>query len=179
MSSTRNAIWTFGTLTAITALAAVGVACGGGSSAANTQTPAKLAATATKPPDLTAGPAPTESEAQQTVAVSLSEWKITGPAGAGIGPLKTGDVTFNVHNDGQIQHEFVLVKSDADPSSFPVKDDFKFDEEAAGASPGETGNIDPGQAKTVTIRLDAGRYVFFCNIPSHYQQGMYGRLVVQ
>ena len=177
MSSTRNAICTLGMLTAISALSTVGVACGGGSSSANT--PARIAATATKPPDPTPGPAPTGSEAGQTVAVSLTEWKIAGPAGAAMGPLKAGDVTYNVHNDGQIQHEFVLVRSDADPGSFPVKGDFKFDEEAVGSSPGETGNIDPGEAKTVTIRLAAGSYVFFCNIPSHYKQGMYGRLVVQ
>ncbi len=178
MSSTRNAVGAFGMLTAIAALAAIGVACGGGSSTSNTPTPAKLAATATKPPDPTAGPAPTESEAEQTVAVSLTEWKINGPGGAALGPLKAGEIKFDVHNDGTTQHEFVVIKSDADPASFAIEDG-KVSEEAAGESPGEADDIDPGQAKIATMRLEPGKYVFICNVPGHYLSGMRGQLIVQ
>jgi uncharacterized cupredoxin-like copper-binding protein len=178
MSFTRNAVSAFGMLMAIAALAAIGVACGGGSSDANTPTPAKVAATATKPPDPTAGPAPTESEAEQTVPVSLTEWKITGPAGAALGPLKAGEIKFDVHNDGTTLHEFVVIKSDADPASFAIEDG-KVSEEAAGESPGEADDIDPGQAKVATMRLEPGKYVFICNVVGHYVSGMRGQLIVE
>ena len=176
MSSTRSAIRTFGVLAAIAAFTTIGVACGG-SSSASTSTP-QPAATATKPPDPTTGPAPTESEAEQTVAVSLAEWKITGPAGAALGPLKAGEIKFDVHNDGTTQHEFVVIKTDADVASLPVEES-KVNEEAAGESPGEADDIDPGQAKDATMRLEAGKYVFICNVAGHYQSGMRGQLIVQ
>ena len=121
----------------------------------------------------------TETEPETTVPVSLSEWKITSPGGGALGPLKAGEIKFEVRNDGKVQHEFIVVSSDADPGSFAVKDDFKIDEEAAGKSAGEADDIEPGQVKTATMRLSAGTYVFLCNLPSHYKQGMFGKLVVQ
>ena len=139
----------------------------GTSGSAYTQTPAPLAASA-----------PTESAAAQTVAVSLTEWKITGPAGTAIGPLKAGDVTFDVHNDVTTQHEFVVFKTDADPGSFPIQDG-KFNEETAGESPGEAADIAPGEAKDATMRLEPGKYVYVCNLPGHYTSGMRGQLIVQ
>jgi uncharacterized cupredoxin-like copper-binding protein len=177
MISTRSAIRTLSALTAIAAFAAVGVGCGG-SSNSKTPTPAQVAATATKAPDPTTGPAPTESETEQTVAVSLSEWKITGPAGAALGPLKAGEIKFDVHNDGTTQHEFVVIKTDADVASLPIEES-KVNEEAAGESPGEADDIDPAQAKDATMRLEPGKYVFICNVPGHYQSGMRGQLIVQ
>jgi uncharacterized cupredoxin-like copper-binding protein len=178
MLNTRNATCAFGVLTAITALATVGIACGGGSSAANTPTAAKVAATATKPPDPTPGPAGTDTEKEQNVAISLAEWKITGQAGAAIGPLKAGEVQFDVHNNGTTQHEFVLIRTDADPTALPVVDG-KVNEDTAGESPGEADDIEAGQAKTATIRLSPGKYVFLCNVLGHYLSGMRGQLIVQ
>jgi uncharacterized cupredoxin-like copper-binding protein len=177
MSSTQSAIRSFAVLTAVAALAALGAACGG-SSSTKTPTPAQPAATATKPADPTTGPAPTESEAEQTVAVSLVEWKITGPAGAALGPLQAGEIKFDVHNDGTTQHEFVVIKTDADAAALPVEQS-KVNEETAGESPGEADDIDPGQAKDATMRLEPGKYVFICNVPGHYQSGMRGQLIVQ
>ena len=121
----------------------------------------------------------TEAEHETTIPVSLSEWKITASGGGALGPLKAGEIKFEVHNDGQLQHEFVVVRSDADPGSFAVKDDFKIDEEAAGTSAGEADDIEPGQMKTATMRLEPGTYNFLCNLPSHYKQGMYGKILVQ
>jgi uncharacterized cupredoxin-like copper-binding protein len=180
MTSTRKTICAFGAVAAVTALATAGVACGGGSSSSATNTPAptKIVATATKPPDPTPGPAGTETEQEQKVSISLTEWKITGPAGAPIGPLKAGEVNFDVHNDGTTQHEFVLIRTDADPTALPVEDG-KVNEETAGESPGEADDIDAGQEKTATMRLEPGKYVFICNVVGHYLSGMRGELIVQ
>jgi len=44
----------------------------------------------------------------------------------------------------------------------------------------ETGQIDPGQATTLTLTAPStpGEYRFICTIPGHEQLGMYGTLVV-
>ncbi|MFI5123278.1 MAG: plastocyanin/azurin family copper-binding protein [Vicinamibacteria bacterium] len=36
-----------------------------------------------------------------------------------------------------------------------------------------------GADGTVTLDLDAGKYVIFCNLPGHYSSGMYGSLTVK
>ncbi len=142
--------------------------CGGGTKKRST------AATATPKSAAQSG----EAEKETAVAVTLSEWKITAPDGSAIGPLKAGEIKFDVHNGGTMTHELVVVKSDADPASFPVSDG-KIDEDAAGTSPGEVDDIAPGQSKNATMRLTPANYVLLCNIPGHYQQGMRVRLVVQ
>lgn len=116
--------------------------------------------------------------APQTVAVSLTEWKIAAAAGAAIGPLKPGEVKFDVHNDGTTLHEFVVIKTDAEPGSFQIEAG-KFNEETAGESPGEAADIEPGQAKDATMSLEPGKYVYVCNLPGHYLSGMRGQLIVQ
>jgi uncharacterized cupredoxin-like copper-binding protein len=87
-----------------------------------------------------------------------------------------GDVTFNVTNQGPSTHEFVIVKSDQDPGSFPVED---------GEVPEDTldvvdeiEDIAPNTSQALTVSLDAGSYVVMCNQPDHYQQGMHTGLTV-
>ena len=161
-------------IASIVVTALVSAACGGSSSPARTATSAPT----TKPEVPTSGPAPTESEAEQTIGVSLAEWTITATGGAPIGPVKAGEIKFDVHNLGTTQHEFVVIKTDADPAALPVEDS-KVNEESAGDSPGEADDIDPGAAKVATMRLDRGNYVFICNVPGHYQSGMRGKFTVE
>jgi uncharacterized cupredoxin-like copper-binding protein len=152
------------------------LACGGGSkdkAPGATVAPAALDAAAT----LAAGN-PSEREDESAVSISLSEWKISMPDGSALTSIKGGEVKFSVKDDGKQQHEFVLIRSDADPASFPVSDG-AIDEEAAGQSPGEADDIGPGETKSATMRLAAGTYVYLCNLPGHYQLGMHGRLTVQ
>lgn len=155
-------------------LALFGVACGGRSGSAASTAPA-AAATATAP---AAGIAQTENENEQTVRISVADWKITGPGGSPIAPVKAGEIRFDIENDGANVHEFVVLKSDADPASFPVVDG-TIDEEAAGTSPGEVEDIQPGKSDIGTMRLSPGKYVLICNLPGHYQQGMHTEFIVE
>jgi uncharacterized cupredoxin-like copper-binding protein len=115
----------------------------------------------------------TSVDAATTAHVTLNEWKIDAPT-----TLKAGDITFDVKNAGTTPHEFVVIKSGADPTSFAMADGGKIDEEAVGVSPGESGDIEVGGEKTVTPHLDPGTYVFLCNLPGHYMSGMRGELIV-
>ena len=49
----------------------------------------------------------------------------------------------------------------------------RIDEDTAGTNVGETGDMQPGATKTITIDRAPGHYVFFCNLPAHCQEGMH------
>jgi uncharacterized cupredoxin-like copper-binding protein len=93
-----------------------------------------------------------------------------------------GSVTISAPNVGQVEHELVLFKTDADPASLPVSGG-DVDEEALGKQgaeeAGEIADVPPGQTKEKSFKLTAGKYVMFCNLPAHYQQGMYGSVTVK
>jgi uncharacterized cupredoxin-like copper-binding protein len=88
-----------------------------------------------------------------------------------------GSVTVSAPNIGQVEHELVLFRTDADPASLPVAggevDEAALENQGA-ENAGEIEEVAPGQTKDATLDLAAGSYVMFCNLPGHYAQGMYG-----
>ncbi len=110
--------------------------------------------------------------AQGPVDVSLTEYKIKPSAVS----APAGKVTFDVSNDGAIPHEFVVVKTDT-----PAADLLK------GSEADETGNVGELDEKALTVKakksltldLKAGHYALICNLPGHYQGGMYADFTVK
>ncbi len=96
--------------------------------------------------------------------------------------VKAGALTINAPNDGQIQHELVVLKTDENPASLPQKG-AEVDEdglEAKGVkNEGEITDVAPGQTKSNQFNLTPGKYVMICNVPGHYAQGMYGSITVK
>jgi len=88
---------------------------------------------------------------------------------------KPGRFTVTLENTGSIPHEFVLLKTDAAPGSLAVKGG-RVDE---GTSVGEVSETNGGARKSTTFRLKPGKYVYVCNIPGHYGDGMRGQLIVR
>ena len=90
-----------------------------------------------------------------------------------------GSVEISAPNVGQTEHELVLFKSDADPGSLPVAggevDEAAFEKQGA-VNVGEIEEVLPGETKSGSFELAAGKYVMICNLPGHYLQGMYGSL---
>jgi uncharacterized cupredoxin-like copper-binding protein len=85
-----------------------------------------------------------------------------------------GELTFDIKNDAQQAHEFVIFKTDLAPDSLPLDADGNVDEEGDGVQHiDEVEDITGGSTKSLTVTLDAGNYVFICNLPGHYQQGMH------
>lgn len=112
-----------------------------------------------------------------TVDVTLSEWEVVAEPDS----VPEGDVTFDVQNDGEEEHELVVVKTDFDPGELPAEDDGSVDEGADGIDViGETNEIDAGDNDSRTFSLDPGNYVLLCNLvheedgeeEAHYQLGM-------
>ena len=44
---------------------------------------------------------------------------------------------------------------------------------------GEVSELDPGKSGTLTLKLDPGTYMLFCNIPGHYMAGMWTTVTVK
>ena len=93
--------------------------------------------------------------------------------------VRAGPVLFKVKNDStNLVHEFLVVKTDLDPGSFPMEDgDAKVDE---GKLKGikELGDLTPGRSGQMKMTLKPGHYVLFCNQPGHFHAGMVATLTV-
>ena len=90
-----------------------------------------------------------------------------------------GELTFDITNDAEQTHEFVIFKTDLAPDALPVGDDGDVDEEGEGVEHiDEIEDITGGSTQSLTVSLDAGNYVFICNLPGHYQQGMHAAFTV-
>lgn len=114
------------------------------------------------------------------VSATLKEWEIrlssTTPA--------AGAITFNITNDGDKEHEFVIRKTELQSDALPLNADGsgEVSEEApeltAVGDPSELAEIKPGSNDgTLTVTLQPGHYVIFCNLHVedlvHYQKGMH------
>ena len=93
-----------------------------------------------------------------------------------------GTVEITAPNEGKVEHELVLFRSDADPAALPVAGG-EVDEAAleaeGGVNVGEIEEVGPGQSKSGSFDLTKpGKYVMFCNLPDHYEQGMYGSVTL-
>lgn len=106
------------------------------------------------------------------VKVALQQWSITPQ----VTMVAAGPVTFNVSNDGTITHEFVVMRTNTPAADLKVGSyegqSPRINENTAGTNVGETGDMDAGSSKYLTINLQPGHYVFLCNLPAHYGQGM-------
>jgi len=108
------------------------------------------------------------------LSVELNEFSIVVEPSS----VASGEVSFSVENVGGITHEFVVVSTDLDASDLPTTDDGSVDEEGEGITPiDEIEDIEPGDSGSLTVDLDPGDYVLFCNVVEgdqvHYQAGMY------
>ena len=92
-----------------------------------------------------------------------------------------GKTTIEAPNEGAVEHELVVFKTDLNPADLPTEsngdvDEEKLEQEAEEA--GEVPDVEPGETKSESFNLTPGKYVIFCNIPGHYARGMYGTLTV-
>jgi uncharacterized cupredoxin-like copper-binding protein len=93
--------------------------------------------------------------------------------------VAAGEVTFEVTNDSRSMiHEMVVTPVADENLPLPyITDEERVDEDAAGHV-GEVAELDPGKSGALTVTLQPGRYVLYCNIPGHYVLGMWSILTV-
>lgn len=86
-----------------------------------------------------------------------------------------GRVTFTVHNAGQLDHEFLVIKTTRPADRLPLIGGL-VDEPVAGTDVGAIDDIAPGQTKRLTVALNQGHYALICNNPGpppHYRSGQH------
>jgi uncharacterized cupredoxin-like copper-binding protein len=89
-----------------------------------------------------------------------------------------GLVTLNVANTGPTTHEFVIVRTDLPDDGLPIGTDGLSVDEDSLEPVDEIDGIEDGTSGQVTVRLEPGRYVFFCNFQGHYLAGMHAAVEV-
>jgi plastocyanin len=92
----------------------------------------------------------------QTIQLSLTEFAISL---ATVNLDQAGTYEFEVSNDGQFPHA-LDIEAEGDGGEV------------------ETGNIDPGESRTVSITLPGGSHEMYCPIGNHRDQGMEGTITV-
>jgi uncharacterized cupredoxin-like copper-binding protein len=128
-------------------------------------------------PTATAATNATSEASAARVDVTVKDYSITTTPTS----IKAGEVRFFVKNTGAVEHELVVVQSDADPAALPVYS--ATDKRAEGhvvgdvdedkvTSEGEVEGIEAGATKDATFDLKPGKYVLMCNLATHYTMGM-------
>lgn len=108
--------------------------------------------------------------------ITLTDYRVAVPA-----TMKVGSATYAITNSGAIEHELLVFKSDLDPAQYPyIAGTAKFDEAGAGVKSVSDGdNLAAGASQSRSITLaEPGRYLFVCNLPGHFRQGMYAVVTV-
>jgi uncharacterized cupredoxin-like copper-binding protein len=154
-----------------------GVACAGNASEGSNEPGAGGNGGSTTP--ATASASGGEEASERTVDVTEKDFAI----GAASSEIDAGTVTFDITNRGPSIHEFVVLRTDDEASKLPTTKDENgipiVDEDAKSLHPvDEQEDIAAGSTTSLTVDLKPGRYVAICNLPGHYQQGMYASFTV-
>jgi uncharacterized cupredoxin-like copper-binding protein len=89
-----------------------------------------------------------------------------------------GMVTLSVSNIGPTTHEFVVVRTDFPDGELPIGADGLSVDEDRLDDVDEIEGVEDGSTEQVTVQLEPGRYVFFCNFEGHYLAGMHAAVRV-
>jgi hypothetical protein len=124
------------------------------------------------------------ASADTEVHTTLREWEIVPDADS----VASGAIHFEAINEGEDEHELVVVKADS-VDSLPLADDETVDETQLpeGAFIGEVEAFPAGETCDGTFDLAPGNYVLFCNlihdeegtIENHFQLGMQTEFTVE
>ena len=90
-----------------------------------------------------------------------------------------GRVTFHVTNSSKDQvHEMIVMYLQDPTKHLPyVENENRVDEDKAGDK-GEVSELDAGHSGSLTVPLKPGKYLLVCNVPGHYEAGMWTEFTV-
>ncbi len=105
------------------------------------------------------------------VQATLREWNMTLSSSS----VPAGKITFQVANQGAVEHELVILRTDVAPAALAmdVQEPGKVAEDSSQVKDvGEVEAVAPGTSKSAVFELTPGKYVLVCNEATHYQAGM-------
>ena len=92
--------------------------------------------------------------------------------------VKSGRVTLHAENQSKnLVHEVVIAHDDG-ADELPLDANHDLVIETRVRSVGEIANLMPGGAGNLTLTLQPGAYILFCNLPGHYLDGMIAKFTV-
>jgi uncharacterized cupredoxin-like copper-binding protein len=141
--------------------------CGGNDNESDRDPGTAATPAATKTPSAQAG----ATASGGRLAVSMADFKFV-PATV---TADAGKLRVTAKNDGRVEHEFVLLRTDASPDSIPLEGNAASESDSVG----EIAEQQPGETGTHTFTVKPGKYVFICNVDGHYKLGMRGSLTVE
>ena len=111
------------------------------------------------------------------VSVQLSDFKLTTPTLS----VPPGYVTFRVRNAGPSMHEFIVDRTDVAADALPLNaDGITVDEKSKKLrTVDDLDEVRLNATRDLTLDLDPGRYVLYCNLEGHYRGGMYAMVEVK
>ena len=108
-----------------------------------------------------------------SINVIESSYQITLSADS----VSAGKTTFHITNQAQdAPHQFAVIKTDQAAGQLPTSNG-QVDTTNLNVV-ADTDNIAPGASQDLMVDLTPGSYVLICNLPGHYQQGMYASFTV-
>ena len=112
----------------------------------------------------------------QVVNVNLTSFEITLSSKT----LSAGETSFVTNNKAtDVLHEFILVATDLAPDALPLTAEGRVDEASTQFTEvGAAEDIAANASAEFPVALEPGHYVYFCNIETHYSQGMRGEITV-
>lgn len=93
--------------------------------------------------------------------------------------IPAGEVTFRVVNESQEFYHSMAISPVANPSkALPyLIDKVMVDEEAAGTT-ARVKELKPHDSASMTVDMQPGTYILYCNIAGHYVMGMWTMVTV-
>ncbi|ELV8684308.1 hypothetical protein QNE28_004307 [Vibrio fluvialis] len=91
-----------------------------------------------------------------------------------------GSVSFEVINSSKTMvHEMLVVKVNNFHENLPYQANEARVIEDKVQDFGEVSELEPGQSGSLTVNLKPGKYLLLCNIPGHYEMGMFTPFIVE
>jgi plastocyanin len=150
----------------VAAVLALGVSACGGSGSSSSSSSAAAASSATSSTPAATSSATSSTPAASSSGTASSSLSIAADPSGGLKftkaslTAKAGTVTISFTNSSPLAHNLTIQQGTSGP--------------VMGATPTFMGG-----AKTLTVKLAAGTYTFYCSVPGHRAAGMQGTLTVQ
>lgn len=92
---------------------------------------------------------------------------------------RAGEVSFDISNTATLlPHEFILLHTDLPADGLPLDEDGNVELSRVPVVI-RTGQLLPGESQSLSLGLEAGRYLIVCNQQGHFAKGMVVELIVR
>ena len=121
-----------------------------------------------------------QSITKSTVSVTMNEWDVKVDPNYKMGKhIKPGELTLTLKNEGNLEHNLVLLNNNKH-EDLELSADGSMADESKLDILGKIEGIQPGESSELVIAdLPAGTYAFICNTPGHYDQGMVYKFIAR